>query len=128
MAIVIESDDAVRDSLEALIRAQGHSCRAFADAASFLADQDSASGNFVIVDEALPANGCLAVLRELSVRDSGPAVIVVTTRVDAQSGKRLRRAGADAVLVSPFSESDLTTAIRAALASRNRPAAETCAP
>ena len=114
MAFIIESDEAVRDSLHALVAAHGWRCRAFPDGESFLAVEEPGMSGFVIVDQSLGGIGYERLLRELRARNSALPVIVVTPRDDAKVHARLRREGARAVLVRPFTKDDLDEAIRAA--------------
>ena len=100
MAVIIESDDAVRDSLKALIVAHGWACEAFADGAAFLKSE---------------------LLDALAAHSHSLPIIVITPRDDAKSHAALLHAGADAVLVRPFSGHDLAVAIAEALGESPKP-------
>lgn len=121
MAVIIESDDAVRDSLKALIVAHGWACEAFADGAAFLKSVPVANEDFVVIDSQLEGMSCAELLDALAAHSRSLPIIVITPRDDAKSHAALLRAGADAVLVRPFSGHDLAVAIAEALRESPKP-------
>ena len=117
---VIDDDDAVRDSLRALLESAHMSVETYATGREFLdAYRDCPSG-CVVLDMDLPHMSGLEVVDVLAARDGSIPVIVMTGRSDRMLHQRYRRGGVTALLEKPMSEGALLNAIDRAL-SRDRP-------
>lgn len=117
--LVVETDDAVRDSLRALLESCGWCCRAFDSGADLLAvcAPDYA---LLLVDADLPGRRCAELLRELSVRGIDLPAIAITPRDDALTRAHLLSMGARAVLVRPFDLQELSRAMSEAMTEPGR--------
>jgi two-component system response regulator FixJ len=97
---VVDDDDAVRDSLEALLIAEGFEVAAFASATAFL-DADLCAG-CVITDVRMPEMSGLELLAALSRRADAPPVIMITGHGDVPLAVRAMRLGAADFIEKPF--------------------------
>jgi FixJ family two-component response regulator len=112
---IVDEDEAVRHSLQALLEAAGLSVDVFPNGEDFLAariDCDCA-----ILDLHLPGLDGIATMRRL--RDGGAAipVILISARLDPGSRARAAHAGIAAVLEKPLQEETLLQCIGRALGS-----------
>lgn len=105
---VVDDDDAVRDSLCALLEAHGFVVQDFSSSEAFLAGYDGRSHGCLVLDLHLPRFGGLVVLESLrkQIGSSLPVVLITghggrTTRVAALE------AGADRYLEKPFDPGEL---------------------
>jgi two-component system response regulator FixJ len=111
--VVVDDDDAVRDSLEALLMAEGFEVTAFASATAFL-QADLAAG-CVITDMRMPEMSGLELLAALSRRADAPPVIMITGHGDVPLAVRAMRLGAVDFIEKPFEPGVLLARVRDAL-------------
>jgi two-component system response regulator FixJ len=113
---ILDDDDAVRDSLCALLESYSYETHDFASARALLSQPDLAGFGCFIVDLHMPELNGLEVLETLRSRGiSAPAVIVSAVAMSADAG-RASKIGAVQVLAKPVPEAELIGWIRRALA------------
>ncbi len=112
---VVDDDEAMRHSLDWLLKPLGFEVRSFASAAQFLADYDAARVSCLVTDVRMPATSGLE-LHERLVRDSSlMPVIIVTAHGDVPMAVRAFRAGALDFIQKPFNSQTLIERINEAL-------------
>ena len=112
---IIDDDEAVRRSLDDLIRSAGWRARGFSSAEAFLKSNQLSEIDCLILDLCLPGMSGLELQRQLAADNSDLPIIFITAH---ESGDRRRQAigaGAVAFLNKPFDEADLLNAIDIAL-------------
>lgn len=117
--IVVDDDDAVRDSLAFLFRTGGYRVRAFGSAPEALAAIDPETSGCVVTDVRMPGMSGVDLLRELKQRTPGVSVIVITGHGDVSLAVEAMKAGAADFLEKPFPDEALLSAVRDALAAPN---------
>jgi len=115
LVAVIDDDASVRESLPDLVREFGYEARAFASAEEFLASNQSAPPQCLILDIALPGMSGPDLQEELRRRKQDIPIIYITARPDESIRPRLLGRGAVNVLYKPFSEGAIEEALHAAL-------------
>jgi len=116
---VIDDDNDVRDSICALLDSAGHVVRGYSSARAFL-DDDGSALRCLISDIRMPGMDGMQLLTELSKRDGGPAVIMMTGHGDVPLAVRAMRAGALDFIEKPFEDEDFLERIERALTIGNR--------
>jgi FixJ family two-component response regulator len=112
---IVDDDDALRSSLENLIRSAGLRAQGFSSAETFLNTDQVHETGCLILDLRLPGMGGLEVQRQLASNNSRIPIIFITAHGDENSRSRALAAGAVAFLYKPFHEQDLLNAIDEAL-------------
>jgi len=105
--MVVEDDNAVRRSLQLLLRSRGYDVRAYSGAAPALADPLARSARCLIADLVLDHQGAdgIALLEQLRNEGwQGPAILI-SGYLTAEREARARRAGFDKILSKPVAES-----------------------
>ncbi len=113
---VVDDDDAVRDSLTALIEAAGFAAQAYPSAEAFLDAGQPERGACLVTDVRMPGMSGLALHEQLAARGAGLAVIVMTGHGDVAMAVRAMKAGAVDFLEKPFAPEALIESVRRALA------------
>lgn len=111
---VIDDDDAVRDSLEALLLAEGFDVRGFASAEALLADGDPASAACCLLDIRMPGMDGLTLLRELGDRSIATPMIMMTGHGDVPMAVKAMKLGAVDFIEKPFDAAAMLSAIGSA--------------
>jgi len=111
---VVDDDDAVRGSLECLIRRAGWQPTSFASDKEFLAYPRSTTPSCLLLDVALPDLNGLDVQAMLADQGGMP-IIFMTGYGDVSTTVRAMKAGAVEFLVKPFCDDVLLRAIPRAL-------------
>lgn len=112
---VIDDDDAVRDSLSALLSGAGFSVCAYHSAATFLDGIDRASGGIVVTDVRMPDISGLELLQRLKGRLSAFPVIVITGEADVAMAVEALKGGAMDFIEKPYDGVEMIAAIRSAV-------------
>ena len=117
---VVEDDDAVRTSLELLLRVRGYLSDSFASGEAFLEAGRWRRPACVIVDVRLPGIDGLELARRLRQAEAPIPVIVVTAHGDVSTARTALREGAVDFLEKPVDDDELFNAVEQALASDQR--------
>ena len=112
---IVDDDEAVRGSLEALLESHGFQVETFDSAGAFLGSEAPSQGGCLIADIRLPGMDGLALQEELVRRGTRLQVIVVTGFGDVPLAVRAMRSGAIDFLEKPYDETVLLAAVRRAL-------------
>ena len=120
---IVDDDDAVRDSLDLLLRLRGYRTRTFASGDELLRGIDARVHGCIVLDLRMPGEDGLAVQRALQARAIDLPIIVLTAHGDVASARAALKSGAFDFLEKPAPDALLTQTIEAALA-RDRAARE----
>ena len=112
---VIDDDDAVRDSLEFLLRSAKIEVRSYESAVAFLAELPAGSAGCIITDVRMPELSGVDLLRRLRNLGLSLPVIVITGHGDVQLAVEAMKAGAVDFFEKPFDDDLLLASVRAAL-------------
>jgi len=118
---VVDDDESVRESLQALVRSVGFGVMVFASAEEFLTSGRLADTDCLILDVRMPGMNGLELQRHLAANHFAIPIIFITAHGDEESRKRALANGAADYLFKPFSEEGLLNAINAALKSNGKP-------
>jgi two-component system response regulator FixJ len=111
---IVEDDDAVRDSICALLEAYGHTARGYASAALYLNRAATAPGNCLIVDLHMPEMTGLELVETLRSQDVRVPALIMTARHDPSLDPRIGRAGVAKLLHKPIQDEQLFGSIEQA--------------
>jgi two-component system response regulator FixJ len=111
---IIDDDEAVRDSLQALFEAEGLEVAAFASAKDFLAGGPVGAG-CLVTDLRMPDMNGLELLAALAERAEAPPVIMITGHGDVPLAVRAMKLGAVDFIEKPFDAQLLAARVREAL-------------
>lgn len=114
---VIDDDDAVRDSLEALLLAEGFDVLGFGSAEAFLAESKSSTAACCLLDVRMPGKDGLTLLGELGDWSMTTPVVIMTGHGDVPMAVKAMKLGAVDFIEKPFDADVMLTAIRTALQS-----------
>lgn len=112
---IVDDDDAVRDSLDVLLRMRGYRTRTHASGTAFLDDVDADVPGCIILDLRMPEPGGLEVLHRLRERGMALPIVVLTAHGDAASARAAFKGGAFEFLEKPVDDAALVAAIEAAM-------------
>ena len=112
---IVDDDDALRNSLDDLIRSIGFRTQGFPSADAFLSSNQAHDTACLILDVWMPGMNGLELQRQLVVADWCIPIIFVTAYADDDARARALAAGAVAFLYKPCREEALLNAIDAAL-------------
>jgi len=111
--IIVDDDEAVLDSLAAVLLAEGFAVEGFARARAFLDHHPGPVGGCVLTDVRMPEMDGLELIEALRARGPLPAVIVITGHGDVPMAVKAMKLGARDFIEKPFDPNLLVTAIRA---------------
>lgn len=112
--IVVEDDDDVAESLEALLGGYGYAVLRFTSAETFLAAPEPAA-DCLLIDMRLPGLTGLELFEKLRARGSATPAIFVTGHGDVDLAVRSLHAGACDFIEKPYDDADLIERIEAAM-------------
>lgn len=113
---IVDDDAAVRDSLAALLEAEGFSVEAFDSAKAFLAGYTPKDACCVIADIRMPDMDGLELQEEIIRKGWGLPVIIITGHGDVPLAVRAMKAGAVDFIEKPFDDAILRAGIDRGLA------------
>ena len=116
VVFVVDDDQAVRDSIAMLVRAEGLAVRTFDSARSFLAGWDHAEESCLIVDLRLPDLSGLELQERLAATADAPPIIFLTGFGTVPSAVHALKAGAMDYLEKPVDPGALLARVREGLA------------
>lgn len=113
---VVDDEEAIRDSLQALLGVSGFDVRCFASAREFLAWLKADQTGCLLVDVRMP--GMTGLELQKHVADSCPAmsVVLMTGHADVPMAVQAMKAGAVDFIEKPFAQEALLAAVRRAVA------------
>ena len=112
---VIDDDDAVRQSLEFLLRTAGHTVRGFESAKTFLEILPQLRSGCIITDVRMPDITGIDLLRRVKELDTDIPVIMITGHGDISLAVEAMKLGAVDFLEKPFDDDQLLAALRSTL-------------
>jgi two-component system, LuxR family, response regulator FixJ len=113
--LVVDDDDAVRDSMRLLLESYGMAVKDYGSAREFLSDQPKSENCCLLLDLHMPEMGGFELLDQLRSRGITIPVIAITGRGDPALRKRVTEAGALGLLLKPVDDEELIDAINLAL-------------
>jgi two-component system response regulator FixJ len=113
---IVDDDEAVRDSLQALLEAKKYAAKTYPTAEAFLAAHSTAPEGCAIVDVRMPGMDGITLLNRLRERGAALPVIVVTGHGDIPLAVQAMKAGAVDFVEKPYSNETIIEAVRRALA------------
>lgn len=118
--LVVDDDAAVRDSLQAMLEAEGFAVELFADAQQFLDGYRPSTDACLLVDVRMPGMNGIELLGKLATRPSSPPVIIITGHGDVPMAVEAMKLGAVDFIEKPFAAEAIVRSIRDALAAVGR--------
>ena len=115
IVFLIDDDDGVRRSLDALLRSNGLKVAAFASARDFLAQFDPDAAGCLVTDVRLPGMSGIELLQKLRMQNCHIPVVVITGHGDVPLAVEAMKGGAVDFIEKPFRDHVLLTAVRRAL-------------
>lgn len=113
--VVIDDDDAVRDSVSTLLEAHGFSVQCFASGPEFLQSNFQGKTACLLLDYHMPDMTGIDLLNELKRRGFSYPTILITGLSDAMIQKRAEAAGVLEVLRKPTPHKVILDAVQHAL-------------
>jgi two-component system response regulator FixJ len=112
---VIDDDQAVRESLEFLLRSAKIDARSYESATAFLAALPGLNAGCIVTDVRMPGMSGVDLLRQLKERGTAMPVIVMTGHGDVQLAVEAMKLGAVDFLEKPFDDDMLLASVKSAL-------------
>jgi FixJ family two-component response regulator len=112
---IVDDDDAVRNSLDDLIRSIGFGTQGFSSADAFLSSNQARDTACLILDVRMPGMNGIDLQRQIVAANWRIPIIFITSHADDDARARALKAGAVAFLYKPFREEELLNALHAAL-------------
>ena len=112
---IVDDDDALRNSLDNLLRSVGFRVHGFASAEAFLRSDQARETACLILDVRMPGMNGLELQRQMVAANWQIPIIFITGHADDEARARALAAGAVAFLYKPCREDDLLHAIDVAL-------------
>jgi two-component system response regulator FixJ len=112
---VIDDDDAVRQSLQFMLKAAGITTRTFESAKAFMEALPQITAGCIVTDVRMPEVTGIDLLRHIMKNNPDLPVIVITGHGDISLAVEAMKIGAVDFLEKPFDGQQLLTAVRSAL-------------
>lgn len=112
---IVDDDEAVRESLSALVETEGYVVKSFDSASGFLEGFESPEAGCLVVDVRMPDMDGLALQAELATRGVNLPVIVVTGHGDVPLAVQAMKAGAVDFIEKPYNDQQLLDTIGRAM-------------
>ncbi|MGF6767935.1 FixJ family two-component response regulator [Paraburkholderia sp. GAS199] len=112
---IVDDDESVRESLPDLVRELGFEAAAFASAEAFLESQCAVTTRCLILDLIMPGMGGLELAYELRARHISVPIIFITANQSGVAHAQMLETDAIACLYKPFSDIELSDALKAAV-------------
>lgn len=113
---VVEDDEAVRDSLELLLKSEGKAVQTYPSAADFLGDYAETMAGCIVLDIRMPGMDGMELQKKLNARHSLLPIIFVTGHGDVPMAVDAMKEGAVDFIQKPYREEALLEKIEEALA------------
>jgi two-component system response regulator FixJ len=118
---VVDDDEAVRHSLDFLLRSAQLEVRTYESAVAFLAALPTLRQGVVVTDVRMPGLDGVELVRRMKASSIDLPVIVITGHGDIKLAVEAMKAGAVDFLEKPFDDEVLLASIRSAVAGRAAP-------
>jgi len=115
---VVDDDESVREALCRLLKSVGFAVRAFASAEEYSSSDKPGNTDCLLLDVRMPGRSGLELQRQLMAGDSKIPVIIITAYEDESVRAQALSCHARDILIKPFSEEALLSAISKALTIR----------
>ena len=112
---VVEDDEAVRDSLELLLKSDGKPVRPYKSATAFLKDYSDKLAGCIVLDIRMPGMDGMELQKKLNEKHSILPIIFVTGHGDVPMAVDAMKEGAVDFIQKPYREEALLEKIEAAL-------------
>ncbi|MET4025093.1 two-component system response regulator FixJ [Marinobacter sp. MBR-99] len=112
---VVEDDEAVRDSLELLLKSDGKPVKTYESAGAFLADYSDQMAGCIVLDIRMPGMDGMELQKKLNDKHSILPIIFVTGHGDVPMAVDAMKEGAVDFIQKPYREEALLEKIEAAL-------------
>jgi len=113
---IVDDDEWVADSLQALLETFGFNMRLYTSGAEFLADERGRLAGCLVIDQHMPGISGLDVIESLRKRGIQIPTILISGRLDGNVRQRAGRLGVRELLDKPFAPGRLVELIRKTLA------------
>ena len=113
---IVDDDDAVRESLGALLESHGFNIKTFGSAGDFLAQCGVGAAGCVLADVRMPGMDGLELQEKIALNFPDIAVIIITGHGDVPIAVRAMKGGAVDFVEKPFAEYLILESVRRALA------------
>ncbi len=113
---VVEDDEAVRDSLLLLLKAEGYQTQGFSDAQEFLKEDVNSLQGCVILDIRMPGMTGMELHKKLVEMGCALPIIFVTGHGDVEMAVEAMKQGAIDFVQKPYREEELLEKVRSGLA------------
>jgi two-component system response regulator FixJ len=117
VVFVVDDEPAARDSLTYLLRAEGLTCRAFADGPSMLQHLERQPVGCVVIDLMMPEMDGLSLLGKMREQGHTVPALVVSGQASVPLTVEAMKAGAVDLFEKPFDDFTLVKAVRRCLES-----------
>jgi FixJ family two-component response regulator len=121
---IVDDEPGMRKALCRLLRAEGFDARAFASPREFLDGYDAETTACLLLDVAIPELDGLEFQQLLAQRGLQIPIVFLTAHGDIPMSVRAVKAGASDFLTKPVNDADLLRAVRTALKTAAKHAAE----
>jgi two-component system, LuxR family, response regulator FixJ len=101
---IVDDDEAVRESLAALLHSCGFAATAYGSARDFLAACPSTASGCLLADVRMPDMDGLELQEKVGAERPGLAVVIMTGHAEVPIAVRAMKAGAVDFIEKPFSE------------------------
>lgn len=112
---IVDDDDAVRDSMRALLESYGLTVRDYPSATAYLNRESESEPDCLVLDLHMPGMDGLELIELLRRRRVRTPAILITGRTEAGQASRAQNAGVLALLNKPVSDEEFKAWIDSAL-------------
>jgi len=109
---VVDDDEAVRDSLQALLESDGYTVEVFESGAAFLKAYSQQQTGCLVVDVQMPEMNGLELQQRLIDSGFDLPIIVITGHGDIPMAVKALKSGAFDFIEKPFDDDDFLTSVR----------------
>ena len=117
---IVDDDEAVRESLAALVEAAGFLSKTYPSAVALLNSPGGLAADGFVVDIRMPEMNGLELQQELNRRGIRAPLIIITGHADVSLAVQAMKAGASDFIEKPFEGERLLTSLKEALEQRSR--------